>query len=135
MGQLGHLVRREQFLGQNYFEGLAYLPVRQNKNVTFLFQLCWLAAVVGGGTRTSGGCGSERRRGPLPPLPAVAWALGGSDSVPFCRRRFRRRRHLGRGQEGSQEGNRKHDDDDDNDDGDDNDDDNDDDDDDDDDGN
>ena len=37
MGQLGHLVRREQFLGQNYFEGLAYLPVRQNKNVTFLF--------------------------------------------------------------------------------------------------
>ena len=37
VGQLGHLVRREQFLGQNYFEGLAYLPVRQNKNVTFLF--------------------------------------------------------------------------------------------------
>ena len=45
------LVRREPFLGQNYFGALAYLPVRQNKNVTFCFSCVsshTFAAVCGG---------------------------------------------------------------------------------------
>ena len=35
VGTPGHLARGQQFLGQNYFPVLAYLPVRENKNVTF----------------------------------------------------------------------------------------------------